>query len=83
MQFMPREIRSRRCCDSDDLDDRRSIVSAECEHRDLPARGEIDVLVVETASLMDRVASGDFSAYSVLKETSDGICERFTDELGD
>ena len=80
---MPREVRSRRQCDTDDFDDRRPIVSAEREHRDLPASGEIVVLVVEVASLMGRVASGDFSAYSVLKETSDGICERFTDELGD
>jgi micrococcal nuclease len=49
---MPREIRSRRCCDSDDIDGRRPIVSSEREHRDLPARGEIDVLVVEVSSMI-------------------------------
>ncbi len=49
---MPREIRSRRCCDSDDIDGRRSIVSAECERRNLPACSEIDVLVVEVSSMI-------------------------------
>jgi hypothetical protein len=80
---MPREIRSRWCCDTDDLDGRRPIISPEREHRGLPESSEIDALVVETASLTDRVASGGFSAYSVPEETSDGICERFVDNVGD
>jgi len=79
---MPREIRSSRCCDSDDLVDRRPVVPSERERGGLPASGEVDLLVVETGSLTARVASGDFSAYSVPKETSDGICERFGIDLG-